>query len=160
MPRLSSLRLSLCARTIAASFALLIPAIGLASSPNKTQQELIDIERRIGAANLNCDYKYFALIEAPEFIFTAPDGSITTREQDHVGESTCKKSTSTYEVDETKVWLNGNTAVVTGRITIRKAELKAPAIRSRFTDVFVHRDHRWQLVAGHSSRIRETPPAL
>jgi hypothetical protein len=25
--------------------------------------------------------------------------------------------------------------------------------RSRFTDVFVWRDRRWQLVAGHSSRI-------
>jgi hypothetical protein len=84
---------------------------------------------------------------------------VTTREQDLAGESTCKKSTSAYEVDETKVWLNGNTAVVTGRITIRKADPKAPATRSRFTDVFVRRDHRWQLVAGHSSRIREAAPA-
>ncbi len=159
MSHFSSRRLSFSARTIAASFALLIPTLASAATPDKTQQELIDIERRIGAANLNCDYKYFALIEAPEFIFTAPDGSVTTREQDLAGESTCKKSTSAYEVDETKVWLNGNTAVVTGRITIRKADPKAPATRSRFTDVFVRRDHRWQLVAGHSSRIREAAPA-
>jgi len=26
--------------------------------------------------------------------------------------------------------------------------------RSRFTDVFVRRDGRWQIVAGHSSRIK------
>ena len=61
-----------------------------AAAPEKTRQDLIDIERRIGVANLNCDYKYFALIEAPEFTFTAPDGSITSREQDLAGESTCK----------------------------------------------------------------------
>jgi hypothetical protein len=129
-----------------------------AAAPEKTRQALIDIERRIGVANLNCDYKYFALIEAPEFTFTAPDGSITTREQDLAGESACKKSTSAYDVDETKVWLNGSTAVVTGRITIRKADPQAPVNRSRFTDVFVRRNNRWQLVAGHSSRIGETIP--
>jgi hypothetical protein len=27
--------------------------------------------------------------------------------------------------------------------------------RNRFTDVFVKRNGRWQIVAGHSSRIRQ-----
>jgi hypothetical protein len=133
--------------------------IAQASAPEKTKQELIAIERRIGAANLNCDYKYFAQIEAPEFIFTDGNGSVTNREQDLAGEAGCKPSASTYEVDDAKVWLNGTTAVVTGRVTIRKPVPATIAARTRFTDVFVLRGGRWQLVAGHSSRIRETPPA-
>jgi hypothetical protein len=122
---------------------------------DKTRRDLIEIEQNIGKANLNCDYKYFALIEAPEFVFTGPDGSVTTRDQDLAGEASCKKSTSKYEVDEANVWLDGHVAVVTGRVTIRKADPNASVSRSRFTDVFVHRDHRWQLVAGHSSHIRQ-----
>ena len=126
----------------------------------KTKQELIDIERRIGAANLTCDYKYFAMIEAAEFIFTDSNGGVTSREQDLAGEADCKKSTSSYDVDDTKVWLNGSTAVVTGRITIQKpGQDLAAASRTRFTDVFVFRESRWQLVAGHSSRIREPQKA-
>jgi hypothetical protein len=85
---------------------------------------------------------------------------VTNREQDLAGEAGCKPSASTYEVDDAKVWLNGTTAVVTGRVTIRKpAPALTIAARTRFTDVFVFRSGRWQLVAGHSSRIRETPAA-
>ena len=140
---------------LAALLLTVMPHSSFASTPaEKTKQELIEIERRIGAANLNCDYKYFALIEAPEFIFTAPDGSLTTRQQDLAGEAACKKSTSTYEVDDAQVWRNGSTAVVTGRVTIRRSDPERRiASRTRFTDVFVRRDHRWQLIAGHSSRI-------
>jgi hypothetical protein len=138
---------------------LVVPSAGAVVKPSSVKQALIDIERRIGEANLNCDYKYFAIVEADEFIFTDSNGSVTTRAQDLAGEATCKKSTSTYDVDETNVWLNGNTAVVTGRVTIRKSLANpGPVNRSRFTDVFVFRDKRWQLVAGHSSRIRESPP--
>ena len=132
-----------------------IPAIAIPTA-DETKRNLIEIERKIGHANLTCDYKYFALIEAPEFTFIGADGSVTTRAQDLAGESTCKPSTSTYDVDETSVWLNGTTAVVTGRITTtRQPPATTPITRSRFTDVFVYRNHRWQLVAGHSSHIRE-----
>ena len=133
-----------------------LPVVAQKAAEEKKKQELIEIERRIGDANLNCDYKYFALIEAPEFTFIGADGSVTTREQDLAGEASCKKSTSTYTVDETNVWLNGTTAVVTGRISIHKAGATPDmATRSRFTDVFVFRGGRWQLVAGHSSRIKD-----
>jgi hypothetical protein len=161
MRRDSALRMSVVVGLCVASLALTCrSATAQTAKDEKTKQELIDIERRIGAANLNCDYKYFALIEAPEFIFTDSSGGVTSRAQDLAGEADCKKSVSSYDVDDAKVWLNGSTAVVTGRITIRKpGQDPAAASRSRFTDVFVLRDRRWQLVAGHSSRIREPQKA-
>ena len=150
-----------------AACLLLIPS-AFAATPQQTKQQLIEIEQRIGTANLHCDYKFFAAIEAPEFYFTGADGSITTRAQDLAGESTCKPSTSSYTVDETNVWLNGTTAVITGRITITKAPLSPDQPhsgpipnrirRSRFTDVFVYRNHQWLLVVGHASNIREAVP--
>jgi ketosteroid isomerase-like protein len=61
-----------------------------------------------------------------------------------------------YDVDDMKVMLYGKTAVVTGRSTLKGTNKGvAWTSQSRFTDVFVWRDNRWQLVAGHSSRIRQ-----
>jgi ketosteroid isomerase-like protein len=118
---------------------------------------LIRIEREIGRANLDCDYKYFDRVEAEDFIFTDASGGLTDKKQDMAGEKDCHKSDGTYDVDDASVRLYGSTAVVTGRVTTvgRNKEGKTITRRSRFADVFVWRDGRWQLVAGHSSRIPE-----
>lgn len=125
------------------------------SQPEQARQELIAIERRIGDANLNCDYKYFRDIEADDFFFTDANGGTSNKEQDLASEKDCKKSDATYTVDDTRVVLYGGTAVVTGRVTIQRKDKDGNPIsrQSRFTDVFVWRDSRWQLAAGHSSRI-------
>jgi ketosteroid isomerase-like protein len=127
------------------------------ASPDPSKADLIRIEREIGRANLDCDYKYFDRIEAEDFIFTDASGGVTDKKQDMAGEKDCHKSDGTYDVDDASVRLYGNTAVVTGRVTTvgKNKEGKAVTRRSRFTDVFVWRDGRWQLVAGHSSRIPE-----
>jgi ketosteroid isomerase-like protein len=124
-------------------------------TPGEIKNNLIQIEHKIGRANLDCDYKYFDQIEAEDFIFTDAAGGVTDKKQDMAGEKDCHKSDGTYDVDEAEVRLYGNTAVVTGRVTMtrKNKEDKLMTRRSRFTDVFTWRDDRWQLVAGHSSRI-------
>lgn len=130
---------------------------GPQGSPEQIKQDLIQIEREIGRANLDCDYKFFDQVEAEDFIFTDPNGGITTKKQDMAGERDCRKTEAKYELNDTLVSLYGNTAVVTSGVAISgKNRQKAPFTRkSRFTDVFVWRDGRWQIVAGHSSRIPE-----
>jgi len=123
-------------------------------SPDQIKADLIQIERDAGHANFNCDYEYFKRLEADEFIFTNAKGDITTRQQDLAGEKDCRKFDGNYELDETQVRLYGNTAVVTARVTVTSSKEGKP-LRSRFTDVFVWRDGRWQIVAGHSSHIPE-----
>ncbi len=60
-----------------------------------------------------------------------------------------------YDVDKMKVLLYEKMTVVTGRVTTKNIVKGQEVIgRSRFTDVFVWRAKRWQLVAGHSSQIR------
>jgi ketosteroid isomerase-like protein len=127
-------------------------------TPGEIKNNLIQIEREIGRANLDCDYKYFDQVEAEDFIFTDAAGGVTDKKQDMAGEKDCHKTEGTYDVDEAEVRLYGSTAVVTGRVTItrKNKEDKLVTRRSRFTDVFVWRDDRWQLVAGHSSRIPDT----
>ncbi|MBZ5507235.1 MAG: nuclear transport factor 2 family protein [Acidobacteriia bacterium] len=128
-------------------------------APGVIKNNLIQIEREIGRANLDCDYRYFDRVEAEDFIFTDAAGGVSDKKQDMAGEKDCHKSDGTYDVDEAEVRLYGNTAVVTGRVTTtrKNKEEKVIVRHSRFTDVFVWRDARWQLVAGHSSRTPDPP---
>jgi hypothetical protein len=123
------------------------------------KQLLAQIERDIGRANIDRDYKFFDRIEAEEFIFTGENGSLTTKQEDLAGlkePASADYKLEAYDVDDVKVTLYEKTAVVTGRVTT-KAKFKGADVtkQTRFTDVFVYRDGRWQLVAGHSSRIRK-----
>ena len=118
-------------------------------------RELMAIENDIARANRECDYKYFARIEAGEFTFTDANGNLTTRKQDLAGEKDCRKSNSTQTFDEVVVQAHGSTALLSARSTTTFVgrDGKPVTRRNRFTDVFVWRDGRWQLVAGHSSRL-------
>ena len=126
-------------------------------TPEEIKESLLQIEREIGRANLNCDYKYFSEIEAEEFIFTDPNGGVTTKKEDLAGEKNCHKFDGTYDLNDIRVSLYGNSVVVTGRVTItgKNKEGELVSRHSRFTDFFVWRDGRWQIVAGHSSQIKE-----
>ena len=120
--------------------------------------ELIQIERDIGDANIRRDKSFFERVEADEFVFTDSGGGVTTKAEDvasldkPVGETRLVS----YVPSEMNVRVYGKTAVVTGLVTstYKNAE-RETVVRSRFTDVFVKRDGRWQLVAGHSSRLKQ-----
>jgi Domain of unknown function (DUF4440) len=128
----------------------------------QTKLDLMQLERDIGKANIDSDYAFFDRIEAEEFIFTDAGGGVTNKKQDLEGLKQAPNpdvKLTAYDVDEMSVRLYDKTAVVTGRVTTKRlVKGQATTGQSRFTDVFVWRDGRWQLVAGHSSRIR-TPQA-
>ena len=48
----------------------------------------------------------------------------------------------------------GDFAYARGLAVIRSADGK-PAVKSRFTDIFIYREGRWQCVAGHESHFPE-----
>jgi hypothetical protein len=123
----------------------------------RARQELMQLERDIGRANVERDAAFFERVEADEFIFTDSAGGVTLKKEDVASVKAPANPDSrllSYEVDDMKVMLYDETAVVTGRVT-QKGVFKGQEWtgQSRFTDVFVWRDKRWQIVAGHSSRI-------
>lgn len=135
-----------------------IPRNGQGCAPGDTataQRAIQAIEERIGAANFECDYKFFAEIEAPEFIYTDGRGRVTTRAEDLAGESNCRPQKGSYVLDEARFQLHGMVAVYNARstTTIAREGAAPPPNIVRFTDVLVWRDCRWQLVSGHASRI-------
>lgn len=118
----------------------------------------MQIERDIGDANVRRDKSYFERIEADEFIFTDSGGGLTNKTEDVGSFDKPAGDTKliTYTPDEMRVTVYGNTAVVTGRVTsVYRGPKGEATIRSRFTDVFVKKKGRWQIVVGHSSRLRQ-----
>ena len=92
-------------------------------------------------------------------MFTDASGGTTTKKEDLAGEKNCHKFAGTYDLDQSEVRVYGNAAVVTARVTINGTNREGKPVHrlTRFTDVFAWRDGRWQIVAGHSSSIPETP---
>lgn len=150
-------------------YFLLLTILVLAISPvsaqkaklterQKVEATLTQIERDIGQANIRRDKAYFERIEADEFIFTDSGGGITTKAEDvaSLDKPAGDIRLVSYDVDEMRVDIYGDTAVVTGRTTtVSRGKDREITGKSRFTDVFVKRKGTWQIVAGHSSRIRE-----
>src|SRR6185369_10898748 len=142
---------------------IIVAAVSLALSQTDKKEaqvklDLMQLERDIGKANIDNDYAFFDRVEAEEFIFTDAGGGVTTKKQDLEGlkqPPNPEVKLAAYDVDDMNVRLYDKTAVVTGRVTTKRlVKGQAMTSQSRFTDVFVWREGRWQLVAGHSSRIR------
>jgi hypothetical protein len=126
--------------------------------PPSVEAELMQIERDIGEANIKRDKAFFEKVEADEFIFTDAGGGVTTKAEDvaSLDKPAGETKLISYVPDDMKARVYGRTAVVTGRVTSTyKRQDKEIVSRTRFTDVFVKRNGRWQLVAGHSSQIRQ-----
>jgi len=131
-----------------------------ARKQKRIKADLIQLERDIGRANITRDYDFFDRVEAEEFIFTDSAGGITTKKEDL---AELKRPASpdskliAYDVDQMHVLLYDKCAVVTGLATIKHlAKGKEVINQNRFTDVFVWRQGRWQIVAGHSSRVKQS----
>ena len=161
-------------RTLVLLVLLLVPcALAVAQQPGKKskkelkiEQALMQLERDIGDANVRRDKAFFERIEADEFLFTDAGGGLTTKQEDvaSLDGPAGEFRLVAYVPDEMRVYIYDDTAVVFGRVTTKSRSGKdgrEVTNQSRFTDVFVWRDGRWQIVAGHSSRIRppQTPPA-
>src|ERR1700712_3221995 len=87
-------------------------------SPSDTaeaRRTALAIEQQIGDANLTCDYKLFARVEAPDFIFTDARGAVTNRAEDLAGESSCRPRKGSYILDEVRFQLHGDVAVFNAR---------------------------------------------
>ena len=149
----------LLALTLVAMCSLTTFAQGAKSTKQtKAEAELIQLERDIGQVNIRRDKAFFERVEADKFIFTDSGGGLTTEAEDvsSLDKPAGDFKLVSHDVDEVKVSVYGDTAVVTGRTTtVSRGKERDVTSRSRFTGVFVKRKNRRQIVAGHSWRIRE-----
>ncbi len=133
-----------------------------ASTPVKSgsvEQELMKLEQDWAKAYVQHDLVVLGRIEADEITYTDPDGAVMTKTQDLEDVKSGAFVAASFVVDEMKVNVYGDAAVITGRSTI-KAQYKGKdgSGQFRWTDTWIRRAGLWQCVASHASKIAEVKP--
>jgi ketosteroid isomerase-like protein len=129
------------------------PAQQAASTPaSAVAQELMKVERAWLDAYLKRDVAAMEQIESDDFTITHANGQVITKAQEIANlkrEGAMDPSTS-FDTEDTKVRVYGDTAILTGIFVFKS---KNSFERSRYTDVYVKRNGRWQVVASHLTRL-------
>jgi ketosteroid isomerase-like protein len=125
------------------------------SAQTPAQQEVLQFEHDVCKAFLDADLSALERVITPDFTLTLSNGEVSTR-ADEINELQSKKVH--YDVFENYDMLarlyGKDTAVVLGKTRVKgTADGKAFDRIVQFTDTLIKRDGRWQLAAGHVSRI-------
>lgn len=135
-----------------------VVVIACAPSPVDSQagtiEEIEGIEQQLAAAWVASDRAAIERLIADDWVTTDLAGRVRTKAQ--VLEemfATGKTPVASMAIDDVRVRVFGDLAVVTGRTVASGAD--GAAVRLRFTDVLARRDGRWQFVASQGTQITE-----
>ena len=119
------------------------------------EQEVLKFERDACKAFLDADVPALERVLTPDFTLTLSSGQVSTR-ADEINElRSGKVHYDVFENYDMLARLYGNDiAVVLGKTRVKGTADCKPFDRVvQFTDTLIKRDGRWQLAAGHVSRI-------
>jgi Domain of unknown function (DUF4440) len=115
----------------------------------KDKTTLIQIEERWARIPEQHDVAALECILAADFEEAGATGELIDRSQ--MLASVAGYTDRHSELSEMHAHVYGDFAYVRGRAVTSGGT--QPTVKSRFTDIFVYRDGRWQCVAGHESRF-------
>jgi ketosteroid isomerase-like protein len=121
---------------------------------DETERELRGLENELVGAVLRCDSTVLRRILSDDLIFVTPFGDVFDKEGvADIGDNT-DLSNDSIEIEDVRVRVYGEAAVVTGRATL-KARAKDLDLSGqyRYVRVYARQDGRWQVVAYQATRI-------
>jgi hypothetical protein len=141
----------------AAALIVVVALLSCPFSPAQTpaQQEVLQFERDACKAFVDADVAALERVLTPDFTLTLSNGDVSTRADEinelHGG----KVHYDVFENYDMLARLYGNdAAVVVGKTRVKGiADGKRFDRIVQFTDTLIRRDGRWQLAAGHVSRV-------
>lgn len=115
---------------------------------------LRSLDRACVDAMIQTNVEALSMIEADDFTFISPDGSIMTKEQDLATIRSGDMKYESVELQDVSVRVFGEAGVVTGRANV-KGKYRTYDISGayRYTVTFARRSGRWQAVASQMTRI-------
>jgi ketosteroid isomerase-like protein len=147
-------------KLLAITFLLLafaVTAVGQQTRKLAAEQELLNLQREWLDAYQKHDATALERIEADDFTLTEGDGKVTTKAEDVASVRNAKppQPDDAFDVEDVKVRLYGDTAVLIGRVIIKyRNRGKLVAEQYRYTDTYLKRRGRWQVVASQLTRMR------
>lgn len=122
----------------------------------KAEKELLKIQDEWAAARVKRDVPYLEKLYAKEFWISNMNGSITSRSADIDAFASGDMRPVSVMNEEMKVSTYGKTAIVAGIEKVKGTYKNFPGdFVFRFTNVFVRRDGRWQMVTHHSTPVQK-----
>ena len=144
---------------VAATAALAQSESKAASSKQSVEGHLIELERQLSAALVREDAAVLNRLWSNDLVFTFPNGKVSNKAQRLAGQKPAAQPSQSGPVttnDAVKVYLYGNTAVVTVLSTWSgKENNKAYSSQFQATHVWAKQQRRWQLVAAHVSPVKK-----
>jgi ketosteroid isomerase-like protein len=118
------------------------------------EHSVTQIEQELVKALIAGDASMFERYLADTYIFTAPDGMVSDKAQTITGIKSGDLKFQSSKLEDMKVQAYGDTAVATYGST-DQGSYKGKDISGHFrwTDVFVKRNGRWQIVVGHGTPV-------
>ncbi len=118
------------------------------------RSDLLALEARWNQALVDQDIPTLETILADDFVFVAPDGSITGREALLSFVANRTVTLDPFVTEEVSVRTYGDTSVVVGRFTqtIRRGD-EHRTTTYRYTDVYVRQAGAWRAVSAQSAII-------
>lgn len=136
-------------------FLILIAAFSCVTAQSASDREVKRLERAWLDAYEKHDLKAMEAIVADDFTITFPDGRIQTKPQIL---ASLKQSRSSpplrFYTEEVQSRIYGDTVILIGRV-ITEWQQKGVSMKeeNRYTDTYVKRSGRWQVVASHLSYV-------
>jgi len=113
------------------------------------------LEEKWDAANLKGDAAALDGIFADTFITTDAEGKVRSKAEVVAALKSGDIKYQAAKADEIKVYLNGDTAIVSGRWRGKFTEKGKPMdVSERFTDTWVKRNGQWRCIASHGSTLK------
>jgi ketosteroid isomerase-like protein len=144
-------------KTVALVAVLAILASQFSLAQTSAEKDVFQFEREACKAFLDADSVPLERVLTADFTLTLPNGEISTR-ADEINE--LRSGKVHYDVFENYDMIarlyGDNVAVVLGKTRVKGTADGKPFDRVvQFTDTLIKRDGRWQLVAGHVSRLEK-----
>ena len=131
--------------------------VKLKPADRRIERQLIELERQMSDALVKQDAAVLDRLWSNDLVFTFPNGKISNKAQRLAGQKpSAESSQSSNTNDQVKVYVYGNTAVVTVLSTWRgKAGTQEYSDQYQATHVWAKQQGQWQLVAAHVSQLKK-----
>jgi ketosteroid isomerase-like protein len=126
----------------------------VAQAAGSAEAELLALQNQWAKARVDRNVALLERIYSKEFWITSMNGSLVTRSEDIGVFASGEMKPDLVADDEMKVAVYDDMAIVTGREQVKGTyKGRAGNFMLRFTNVYVRRDGRWQMVTHHSTEI-------
>jgi len=127
-----------------------------ARTPTAATKELTELQHAWADARVRRDVSFLEGLYAKEFRIIAMNGSVVERDTDIQAFASGLLKPESVTNEDIEVRAYGDTAVVTGIERVRGTyKDNYGSFGLRFTNVFVRRGGRWQLVSSQSTQLRD-----